>query len=228
MTTLNFEIGEGTDTGFRGYLAGSPLADRLLIVLQEIYGVNGEVRRVADEFARRGYGVLAPDLFWRVSPGAVFDYSERDAARDAITQIPAGDLVQDIRHAAARLKAWRGAGVRVGVLAFGWGGQHALAASTDDLFAAASLYYPGNLESRVASIAAAKPPLQFHFSTIDFRTPPDLRAQVRDILTDRATSELHLYDGVDHGFANRSRPEYDRDAAALADRRTVEFLARYV
>lgn len=227
MTTLNFEIGEGAGSDYRGYLAGSPSADRLLIVLQEIYGVNDEVRRVVDAYAALGYAALAPDLFSRVKPGAVFDYADRDAARDAIATIAPSDIVADIRSAATRLKAWRG-GTRhpIGVLAFGWGGQHALAAASDDLFDATVLYYPGNLESRLATVEAARAPLQFHFSTLDFRTPEALRSQIANILADRASSEVHLYDEVDHGFANQSRPEYARAAASIADARAQAFLTR--
>ncbi len=227
MTTLNFEIGEGANAHYRGYLAGSRSANRLLLVLQEIYGVNPEVRRVVDAYAAQGYAVLAPDLFSRVSPGAVFDYADRDAARDAIAGISPADIVADIRAAATRLKAWRGgAQQRIGIIAFGWSGQHALAAATDDLFAATALYYPGSLESRVATVSAARTPLQFHFSTVDFRTPAALRLQIQQALVGRKTDEIYLYDGVDHGFANPSRPEYARDAASIADTRTETFLAR--
>ena len=40
-----------------------------LVVLQEIFGVNGHIRAVADRWAEEGYVVLAPDLFWRLKPG---------------------------------------------------------------------------------------------------------------------------------------------------------------
>ena len=57
------------DGDFGGYLA-SPSAGRGpgIVVIQEIFGVNGFVREIADGFAARGFFALAPDLFWRINP----------------------------------------------------------------------------------------------------------------------------------------------------------------
>ncbi|MEK7832005.1 MAG: dienelactone hydrolase family protein, partial [Acidobacteriota bacterium] len=40
-----------------------------IVLLQEIFGVNQEMRRIADWYAERGFVVLCPDLFWRQQPG---------------------------------------------------------------------------------------------------------------------------------------------------------------
>ena len=42
-----------------------------IVLIQEIFGVNDVMRRLADEYARQGYIVLCPDLFWRFKPGIV-------------------------------------------------------------------------------------------------------------------------------------------------------------
>ena len=62
-------LGDGGQ--FRGYLAtpanGSGPG---LLLLQEIFGVNPEMRALADRYAEEGYVVLVPDLFWRIQPRA--------------------------------------------------------------------------------------------------------------------------------------------------------------
>ena len=40
-----------------------------VIVIQEIFGVNQELRDKCDALAEQGYVAVAPDLFWRIEPG---------------------------------------------------------------------------------------------------------------------------------------------------------------
>src|SRR4051794_33342488 len=47
-----------------------------LVVIQEIFGVNGHVRRVADGFAADGYLAIAPALFDRIRPGITLGYGQ--------------------------------------------------------------------------------------------------------------------------------------------------------
>ena len=39
------------------------------VVLQEIFGVNADIRATCDELAAAGFIAIAPDLFWRDAPG---------------------------------------------------------------------------------------------------------------------------------------------------------------
>ena len=41
----------------------------VVIVLQEIFGVNADIRGMCDELAEHGFIAIAPDLFWRTKPG---------------------------------------------------------------------------------------------------------------------------------------------------------------
>src|ERR1700680_2794231 len=49
-----------------------------LVLLQEIFGVNGHLRELADRYAEEGYLTIAPDLFWRIQPGIELGYSEAE------------------------------------------------------------------------------------------------------------------------------------------------------
>ena len=74
----------------KGYLAeagpGTPGGKPGIVVLQEWWGLNDQIKGVADRFAKAGYNAIAPDLYkGRVTqkPDAAWT-AERDAIRDAI------------------------------------------------------------------------------------------------------------------------------------------------
>src|SRR5918994_232723 len=56
--------------------AGTPKGG--LVVVQEIFGVNGHIKRVADGFAADGFLAIAPELFERIHPGIVLGYGENE------------------------------------------------------------------------------------------------------------------------------------------------------
>ena len=67
---------------FRGYLAVPASGKGPGLVLgQEIFGVNANMRAVADLYAEEGYVVLVPDLFWRMERDVDLGYTEQDFAK---------------------------------------------------------------------------------------------------------------------------------------------------
>src|SRR5260370_8940481 len=61
---------KGPDGGFGAYVArpkDSPAP--AVVVLQELFGVNADIRKTCDEIAEQGFLAVAPDLFWRQEPG---------------------------------------------------------------------------------------------------------------------------------------------------------------
>src|ERR1700677_1035252 len=60
----------GRDGAFAAYIArpkNSPAS--AVVVLQELFGVNADIRKHCDELAEQGYLAVAPDLYWRQEPG---------------------------------------------------------------------------------------------------------------------------------------------------------------
>ena len=51
-----------------------------LVVVQEIFGVNAHIRRVADGYAARGYHVLSPGIFDRAEKNVDLGYDKADVA----------------------------------------------------------------------------------------------------------------------------------------------------
>ena len=71
---------EGRDGAFAAYIARPKTVPApAVVVLQELFGVNADIRKHCDELADQGYLALAPDLYWRQEPGVdLNDTSEAD------------------------------------------------------------------------------------------------------------------------------------------------------
>jgi carboxymethylenebutenolidase len=216
------------NSGYEGYFAGPERgAEAGVIVVQEIYGVNKEVRRITDHFAGAGYASLAPDLMWRSKPWLDFAYEDRDGARKVILSLDYAALVNDIVSAIECLRGKLEGAKRVGVVGLGWGGKPAIEAATRSQADASISFYPGTLDLKSLDVVNAfKGPLQFHFASKDDRTPLAFRTALRAALVERDDSEVYVYEGAEHGFANRDRGEFGKAYATIADQRQDEFLRR--
>jgi carboxymethylenebutenolidase len=196
-----------------------------VIVVQEIYGVNAEVKRVVKQLAEWGFSAGAPDLFWRHAPNTVFAYEDRIPARDTIATLKGDDFVTDIVQAAKDLK--QAVGVEnVALLTLGWGGKFGLLAANAMNASAVTLFYPGNIEGSEALANQVKAPQLYIFAEKDSRTPPSVRLALRKNVLERDDVEIVVHRSVDHGFANRDRDEYDKNGADSADVLARDFLTR--
>jgi carboxymethylenebutenolidase len=60
---------QGQDGKFAAYIARPETVPApAVVVLQELFGVNADIRRHCDELAEQGYLAVAPDLYWRQEP----------------------------------------------------------------------------------------------------------------------------------------------------------------
>lgn len=195
---------------------------RAIIVLQEIFGVTGAIREVADRYAAEGYLAFAPDLYWRIAPGLALSHSKEDLTRafEALGLFDEDVGVQDIGRTAAHIRAHLGISAPVAVLGLCLGGKLAyLCAARLDLAAAVAFYGVG-IERNLAEASALACPLMLHFGARDNYIPAAARQAVADAVATVAHVNLHVYDEAGHGFYTRG----DSLAKELAHARTLAFL----
>lgn len=204
------------------YRTGPQNADRALVVVQEIFGVNRHMRHIADAFAAEGYAVIAPALFDRVGPGIELGYDPADVAqgRELRGRINDGLTVLDILAAAAALPR----GAKRGIVGYCWGGTVAWHGATrTSAFSAASGWYGGGVAA--AKNEVARCPVQLHFGETDASIP---MTDVEAVRAAQPGVEIHVYPGAGHGFACDERGSYSAKDAALAQARTLEFFAKHL
>jgi carboxymethylenebutenolidase len=186
-----------------------------LVVVQEIFGVTKHIERVADQYAARGYRVVAPAMFDRVERNVALGYSEIDKGREYMRKLQWPDTLADVEAAANEARA---AG-SVSIVGYCWGGTVAHVAASGLAFDAAVSYYGGG----VAKMLDKKPqcPIMYHFGDQDASIAlPD----VEKIRKANPSSPVHVYAGAGHGFNCDERASYSANDARIAFERSLEFL----
>lgn len=187
-----------------------------LIVVQEIFGVNADIRRAADDFAALGYEVLAPSMFDRVKPGLCIDGHSEAAIAEARPAAMSNGLenpVKDLQACVNFLKP-RGA---VFVTGFCYGGSASWIAATQvEGVNAASCYY-GSLLPNLAD-RKAKCPAIAHFGAKDAFIPLD---GVERFKAAQPNVPVYIYD-AGHGFFTKGGMAYDERAAKESLKRTLD------
>jgi carboxymethylenebutenolidase len=198
----------------------------VLIVLQEIFGVNAGIRGIAAGSAAMGYSAVCPELFWRDAPG--WDLS---VARDAdwargFALYTAYDFDRGVRDIGATIAASRmlpGASGKVGVTGYCMGGLLTfLSAARTDADACAA-YYGGGTERFVDEARHIHAPLLYHLAGADEYIGPEAQAAIEAALAPLPNAALYRYEGRNHAFARPAGKHYDAADATLANSRTDLF-----
>jgi carboxymethylenebutenolidase len=195
-----------------------------IIMIHEWWGLNDNVRAMADRLAGEGYMVLAVDLY-RGSTATT-----PEGARQLML-----DVVEDPETAKANIEdAYRfletAGAPRIASLGWCFGGGWSLTAAQllPDKLDASVIYY-GQVtadEDRLRPISA---PILGLFAADDTGITVESVEAFRAALERlRKENEIHIYPGVGHAFANPSGNNYDAAAAEDAWGKTLDFLARYL
>lgn len=189
-----------------------------LVVIQEIFGVNQHMRRLADEFATAGYLCIAPALFDRAQRGVELGYDKDAVAagREIRGKVTWDQVMLDC---AAAQRAAAAAG-KVGSIGYCWGGSVSWLCATRLKIAAAVVYYGG----QIVPFAQEKPgcPVQMHFGERDQGIP---LTDVEKIRQAQPGIEINIYP-ADHGFNCDERATYHAESARIARERTLAFFAK--
>lgn len=190
-----------------------------VVVVQEWWGLNDNIRRVVDRFAEAGFVALAPDLYY----GEVA--TEPDEARKLAMELRWDEALRVIQAAIHALIAMPEVQPKkVGITGFCMGGGlvwHG-AAKLQDVGAAVP-FYGGGPEMTPAEVAQISAPILAIFGELDQGVSPAV-AERRAGMMDAAgvAHETIIYPNAKHAFFNDSRPDhYNAEAADDAWQRMV-------
>jgi carboxymethylenebutenolidase len=214
----------------KGYLAEPAAGSKApaMVVIQEWWGMNDQIRGVADKLAKAGYRALVPDLY----RGKVA--LEANEAKHLMEGLNFGDAAgQDIRGAVQYLKASGSA--KAGVTGFCMGGALTVLSAVNVPETDAAVIWYGYPPLQYVDAKKIKAPLLGHWATQDqafaISGVDELEKKLREA---NVKFEFHRYN-CKHAFANETADtkkldmlKYDPKAAELAWQRTMEFLAKHL
>ena len=196
-----------------------------VIVIQEWWGLNDNIRAMAEKIAALGYTALAVDLY----SGQVAE--DRDAANQYMTEAMEDEsaLIDNLTQAYVYLTEVHGS-PRVGSIGWcfggGWSLRAALALPSD--LDAVVIYY-GQLDTNPAHLETLQMPILGLFGEDDGGIPVDQVREFGTVLQDLGKdAEIHIYANANHAFANPSGGRYNTEAAEDAWGRVVDFFAEHL
>ena len=217
------------DGAFYAYLAeprSGPAA--AVVVVQEAFGVDADLRMTCDELAANGFIAVGPDLCWRQRPRV--ELSDTTDWPQALALYEALDLdkaVSDLHATLEYARAMTWCTGRVGVVGFCLGGLLAYLVAARVGVDAGVGYYGARTDEFLGEALAVRGPLLLHLGDQDKSIGPAAQKAIRDRLTPLGV-EIRTYAGCSHAFARHNGAHFDAEAAAKANVRTFEFLNQHL
>ncbi|MEM9556892.1 MAG: dienelactone hydrolase family protein [Acidobacteriota bacterium] len=218
-------VGERELTGYLARPESAEVGGPAVIVIQEWWGLNDNIRDMARALAGHGYTALAVDLYDDQVA------TTRDEAR-ALVQAAMereSELEENLREA-YRYLTEEGQATAVGSIGWcfggGWSLRTALLFPTE--LDAAVIYYGRVLDDR-ETLAPLEVPVLGLFGADDEGIPVEsVRAFETAMQELGKSAEIHVYEGADHAFANPSGQRYDAEVAERAWAETLAFFGEHL
>ena len=213
-------------TGFLAYPENSTDALPGVVMVHEWWGLNQNIKNMAETLANEGYVVLAVDLYGEVA-------TEQGRAQELAGSVRNNQqaAIDNLNGAVAHLSSLSNVdSSKIATLGWCFGGgqtmQHAL--NTQQPLAATVIYY-GNLVTDQKQLSKIEWPVMGVFGSEDQSIPVATVDEFKAALdANNITNEVYVYDGVGHAFANPSGDNYAPDETKDAWGKTLDFLGRHV
>ncbi len=199
----------------------------VVVVIQEIFGVNQAMRDVAEWVADLGFIAVAPDLFWRIEPGIdITDKSDAEWKR-AFELFQAFDQakgIEDLQATVAMCRTLPGANGKVATMGYCLGGRLAFMMAEQSDADVNISYYGVGLDGLLGDLSKVTKPLLVHIADKDAFFPPEGRAAVVAATRDHKHAVSYVYPNADHAFARVNGTHWDGRSATIANGRSAEAL----
>ncbi|AFD05263.1 dienelactone hydrolase-like enzyme [Solitalea canadensis DSM 3403] len=189
-----------------------------VIVVHENRGLNPYIEDVARRAALAGFISIAPDA---LTPLGGYPGND-DKGRELQSKRDRNEMLEDFIAAFDYLKNHPDCNGKIGVVGFCFGGwiSNMMAVRIPDL-AAAVPFYGG--QPQTEDVPKIKAPLLLHYAELDTRVNEGWPAYEKALKENNKEYTVYMYANANHGFHNDTTPRYDKDAAALAWQRTIDF-----
>lgn len=189
-----------------------------IVVVHENRGLNPYIEDVGRRAALAGFISLAPDA---LTPLGGYPGND-DQGRDMQAKRDRNEMLEDFIAAYEYLKGLKDCNGKVGAVGFCFGGWIAnmMAVRISDLSASVP-FYGG--QPAAEDVPKIKAPLLLHYAGLDTRVNEGWPAYEMALKEQKKEYTVYIYPDVNHGFHNDTTPRYDKAAAELAWKRTIDF-----
>ncbi|MDE2583327.1 MAG: dienelactone hydrolase family protein [Rhodospirillales bacterium] len=200
----------------------------VVVLIQEIFGVNQAMRDTAAWVADMGFIAVCPDLFWRIEPGIdITDKSEAEWKRafELFNKFDQAKGIEDLKASVAAARTLPGANGKVGTMGYCLGGRLAFMMAEQSDADVNISYYGVGLDTLLGDLGKIGKPLLVHIADEDEFFPAEGRAKVVAAAKGHAHVRCHVYPKANHAFARVNGVHWDGRSAAIANGRSAEALA---
>jgi carboxymethylenebutenolidase len=185
----------------RGYLASPADSGPGLVVIQEWWGLNDNIKDICERFAKEGFHALAPDIYHGDMT------KEPDEAAKLMMDMKLERAAKDLQGAVAYLRGLdQVEPKKIGSIGFCMGGALSLTLATVEAIDACVVYY--GLPSHELDYSNIKSPVLGFFAGQDTFASPDAARGVFDRLKELGEdAEMIVYEDATHAFFNDTSHE---------------------
>jgi carboxymethylenebutenolidase len=202
-----------------------------IVLIQEIFGINENMRWTAKQFAAAGFLVVVPDLFWRVAPGIELnptDALERARAMEINGSFDSRNGISDCRQTVEHVRLLADCNGHVGAVGYCLGGRLAFLLAMQGGIDAGVCFYPVAVQPELKTLHVSEVPLLVHLGSDDALCKSEAQLEIKAFVEPKKANRVIIYNGVGHGFARLGRSGDAATAAESAERATMEFLSRHL
>src|ERR1700722_9826927 len=218
------------DGTFHAYITRpAKLPAPAVVVIQELFGVNADIRATCDELAVQGFIAIAPDLFWRQEPGVDLGVRSEDGWQHGLRLYAAYDRdagARDIMETVRTVVELPESTGRVALQGYCLGALMAFITAARYEVDAAVAYHGGDTEKYLGEVSGLEAPLLMHLGEEDEFISKAAQAEIKAALAGKPNATVYSYPGQCHAFSRHNGAHYNAAAATLANARTREFLHR--
>ncbi len=230
MATITIPATDGSGI-FAAYVsqpAPSSTPKGVVVLIQEVFGVNQAMRDIADWVADLGFIAVCPDLFWRIEPNVdITDKSEAEwkKAFELFGKFDQPRGIEDLQATVATARGLTGANGKVATMGYCLGGRLAFMMAEQSDADVNISYYGVGLDGLMGYIGKVTKPLLVHIADRDEFFPEAGRKAVVEGAKANRQVVCYNYD-ADHAFARVNGTHWHGLSAAIANGRSAEALAK--
>jgi carboxymethylenebutenolidase len=227
MASITVQASDGTGSFSAYLLEPKSKPAGVVVLIQEIFGVNQAMRDTAAWVADLGFIAVCPDLFWRIEPGIdITDKSEAEwkQAFELFGKFDQVKGMDDLKATVATARTLPGANGKVATMGYCLGGRLAFMMAEQSDADANISYYGVGLDNLLGDLGKVTQPLIVHIADKDEFFPPEGRAKVVEAVISHRQIACYVYPSADHAFARVGGVHWDGRSAAIANGRSAEAL----